>query len=270
MNRRLLGIAAAVALAAVGTYVLVIWVQSAEDRALAGEETVEVLVVREDIAQGTNASAIGEQLDTERVPAKVQASGAVANLDDLEGQVAAVDLVPGEQIVAARFTDPATLARQGEVDFPEDLQEVTISLDPIRALGGELLPGDMVGVFSSFDPFDVDNVVVEGEAGEELAEIEASQTPNTTHLILNKVLVTNVQGDPTPTPDSDDEEEGDSGAGRNPAPGGNILVTLAVNSPDAERVVFTAEFGHLWLSKQTDTTDEDGTRIQDRGTIYEQ
>ena len=56
--RRAIGIMGAVAVAALGMLLLVGYVRGAEDRALAGEELVEVLVVEKPIAQGTPADIL--------------------------------------------------------------------------------------------------------------------------------------------------------------------------------------------------------------------
>src|SRR3712207_556137 len=103
MNRRIIGSVVAVILAALGTFTLVAYVQGAEDRAIAGEQVVPVLVVRQDVSKGTRAEDLGEAVEVERVPAKVKAEGAVSDLAALSGKVAAVDLVAGEQVVASRF-----------------------------------------------------------------------------------------------------------------------------------------------------------------------
>jgi pilus assembly protein CpaB len=261
VKRKIIGVAAAIVLAALGTGVLLVYVGAAEQRALAGEVTVDVLVANDTIPKGTDVAALGSLVRAEKVPSKVRAKGAIADLealDDLEGEIALVDLVAGEQLVAARFGTQAELVAQTGVQVPAGLLQVTVSLEPQRALGGQVRPGDTVGVLSSFDPFDLDGVV--GEDGEE----GASKTPNTTHLILHKVLVTNVQ---TEGGMASQAEEGDETTP--PAPTGNLLVTLAVDAPSIERLVFTAEHGALWLSAEPDDAPEDGTRIQTRGTVYE-
>lgn len=251
MKRRILGIVTALLLASIGTFTLLAWAAAAEDRALAGERTVDVFVVRQAIAAGTGVDGLRESVELEQVPAKASAEGGVADLDDLAGKVATVDLVPGEQLVAARFADPEVLARQTGVEVPDGLQEVTISLEPQRAVGGNLRPGDTVGLVASFDPFED---VTGGDA----------KTPNTTHLILHKVLVTRVQAAPTAAAPRDEEDDGPE-----PTPGSDLLITLAVDAPSVERVVFAQEFGFVWLTAEPATATEDGTRIQDRGTIYQ-
>jgi pilus assembly protein CpaB len=270
-----MGVAAALALAGLGTFALVRYVGSAEERALEGQEAVEVLVVSETVPAGTPAESIGDRVAVEMIPASVQVSGSVASLADVRNQVTAVELMPGEQVTSARFVAPETFEESQAVEVPEGLVEVTVSLSPDRAVGGALLPGDQVAVFASFEPFEANGVIVEGEEGEEGEEevvaIEGDDTvksPNSTHIIIHKVIVTNVQVETLP---AEEETEGESTDDSGPelAPTGNLLVTLGVDPAQAERLVFTAEFGMVWLGHEDDQASEDGTRIQSRGTIYD-
>jgi len=272
MNKRLLGLMAAIALAGIGTFVLVSYVRGAENRALAGEERVEVLVVDDTVSSGEAADEINDRVSSELVPAKVQAAGAVTDLDELAGRVAAVDLVPGEQIIADRFVTEEALATAAAIAVPEGLLEVTVSLAPHRALGGEVIPGDTVAFVASFDPFTVEDGLGEtGFAAPEGSDEGTTQdsggtrTSNSTHIILHKVLVTNVQVERLP---ASGEEEDAEASGVDLAPTGNLLVTLAGTAAEVEEIVFTAEHGGAWLARQPIEADEAGTQIQTRGTIY--
>ncbi len=259
MKRRIIGVVAAVLLAAIGTAFLVIYVRSAEERALAGQETVEVLVVTGDVARGTPATDLAGLVTTERVPAKVRAEGGVSSLDQLDGQVASVDLVAGEQVVTSRFAEPAELETRRAIDIPEGLQGITISIAPQRALGGEIRPGDTVGFFASFS-FDDEEIVTEDE--EQLRR----QISETTKIILHKLLVTNVQVEQLPQAAGEEDVER---TGPALAPTGNLLITLAVDVAQAERIVFSAEYGTIWLSAQDEDTTEEGSRIRTPGNIYD-
>lgn len=247
MKRRIVGVATAVALAAMGTIVLVAYVNAAEDRALAGERLVDVLVVSKPIDQGTPASEIGASVDAERVPAKVRAENAITDLGDLDGRVAAVDLQPGEQIIAGRFVEQAALDVVGQVQVPDGLLQVTLLLAPERAVGGRLQAGASVGVVASFDPFDLES-----------SADASTKTSNSTHFIKHKALVTAVQGDVVGTDDDDP----------NQAPSGNLLITLALSAPEVEEIVFAAEHGSLWLAFEPDDAAESGTRVITRAEIY--
>lgn len=278
MNRKWIGIVVAVVFAAFGTWVLVGYVRSADERALEGQESTQVLVVAQPVSAGSPVDDIADRFEMELVPAKVQAPGSVTDLQEIAGRVAAVDLVPGEQVLASRFVEAEEFAALEEVAVPEGLVEVTISLSPERAVGGALRPGDLVGVFASFQPFDLDgvepseeNVVINVQdlvdADAVLAGArETAKTPNSTHLTIHKVVVTNVQVERLPT-DRETTTETTEGIGL--APTGNLLVTLAMDPADAERFVFTAEFGTVWLGHESDTAADTGTRVQTRNTVYE-
>jgi pilus assembly protein CpaB len=228
-RQKLIGIMASVLLAAVGTGLLVAYVRSAENRALKGEKTVEVLVVSATIPKGTKAEDITPNLRMEQVPVKVATTGALTSTSPLAGKVAAVDLLPGEQLVSTRFTSPAEAQGIGA-----GLLQVTIALDPVRALGGQLRKGDSVAVTVSFDD------------------------PETTHLILHKVKVTDVR-----TADGINVITPASG----PAPVAGLLVTLAVDAPAVEKVVFAAENGKLWLAWEPKEANESGTKIQTKAGV---
>lgn len=235
MNRRLIGLLAALVCAALGTTLLVGYVRTAEARATEGQKLVEVLVVRERIPAGTAAADIDDHVASEQVPAKVLAEGAVDDLDDLAGRVTAVELVPGEQLVEGRFVTPA---EQERGDLPPGLLEVTVALEAPRALGGDIDDGDTVGVVASFDG--------DGDG------------PDQTHLILHKVRVTKVQHDPGGA--STDDEGAVSALEK-------VLVTLAVDAPSAERLVFAAEHGRIWLTAEPAAAEESGTQVATRASV---
>jgi pilus assembly protein CpaB len=176
------------------------------------------------------------------VPAKTAVDGRVTDLDSLAGQVATVDLQRGEQLLASRFGSPDDLPTPGTVAVPDGLQEVSILLEPQRAVGGRLAAGDTVGVFVS------------------LTE------PQTTHVVLHHVLVTQVQGAPAPAdPASADPETASAGAA---APAASLMITLAVTAAEAEAVVFGLEHGTVWLSLEPEGADTGGTEVITPDNIY--
>jgi pilus assembly protein CpaB len=263
MNRAIIGVVSAVLLAAVGTFLLVSFVRGAEDRALAGQETVEVLVVTEDVERGTEAASLGDAVSVERIPAKVRAVGSVTSLDDLDGQVAAVDLVTGEQIVATRFATPAQLEAESQIEVPAGLQAITVSLEPQRAVGGQIRPGDLVGLFASFD---FEDGRTEEEIAAEASEDLRQELSETSKIILHKLLVTNIQVEQLPQALGDEDQDR---TGPDLAPTGNLLVTLAGDVGQAERIVFSAEHGLIWLSAQDEDSDEDGSQLRTPRNIYD-
>lgn len=279
MNRRVLGLLASLALAIVGTFLVLSYVSDADERAAAGEERVSLLVVTQLVEAGEAAADLGGKVETVQLPAHAQAAGAVASLADLGDRVAAVNLLPGEQLLDARFVTQEELIDASGVDVPDDLLEVTVSLAPDRAMGGLVSPGDLVAVLASFDPFDIQAVEpgsleqVFGTLGGVVStDLEIPgvtpnlKTPNSTHIIIHKALVTSVQIERLPAqPDREDAEA----VGVELAPTGNLLITLALDAPAVERVVFSSEHGAVWLAKEPPAAPEAGTQIQTRGTIYQ-
>lgn len=282
--RRIIAIVVALVLAGAGTFFLVRYIQGAEARALEGEVLVEVLVADQPIAAGTASEELTNLVRLEQVPTKVVVAGAVADLAPLADKVTAIALLPGEQLTVDRFMDLAayqeTIGGRAAVEVPADQLQVTISLSPDRVVGGELRPGDIVAVFASFDPLPLNTVeptgldpneipvlIPDDGTGEEETSTGA-QTPNSTKIILHQVLVTNLQAEELPRTVTEEEAEAAAGA-PNLAPTGNLLVTLALSPTDAERLVFTAEHGLIWLALEGDEVDTSDTPVQTRITIYE-
>ena len=243
MRRRLLAACAALVLLVAGTLVLLAYVRGADARALAGARTVEVLVVDELIPQGTSGSALDELVRTEVLPAKAALEGRVTDLSAVAGRVATVDLLPGEQLLASRVESPEDIQAAGTVAVPAGAQEVSVLLEPQRAVGGRLAAGDSVGVVVSV-------ALAAGPA---------------THAVLHDILVTQVQGAPAPA--AAPGETGTASAG-SAAPSASLMITLAVSAAQAEAIVFGVEHGALWLTLQPDGTSIGGTDVLTPDTIY--
>jgi pilus assembly protein CpaB len=244
LARRLLAAFAALLLLVVGTVVLLAYVRGADNRALAGIRSVDVLVADELIPEGTTADQLADLVRTEMVPAKTAVDGRVTDLDALAGRVATVDILPGEQLLAGRFARPGDLEAPGTVDVPAGLQEVSVLLEPQRAVGGRIAAGDTVGVVVS---------------------LTFEDGTSATHAVLHDVLVTQVQGAPAPVETTDEPETASSGT---PVPSSSLMVTFAVSAAQAEAVVFGIEHGTLWLSLEPEGAHTGGTDIVTQGNIY--
>jgi pilus assembly protein CpaB len=241
VRRRLLAALAALLLAAAGTVVLLAYVRAADARALAGVQTVEVLVVDLPVAEGTPGEELADLVRTERLPARAAVEGRVTDLGQLAGQVATVDLQPGEQLLATRFASPEDRSVPGTVAPPAGAAEVSVLLEPQRAVGGRLVAGDTVGV-------------------------HVSLSDGTTHVVLDRVLVTQVQGAPAPPSEGEGTDTASSGG---VAPTNSLMITLGLRPEQAEAVVFGMEHGTVWLSLQPEGVDLDGTEVLTPGNIYE-
>lgn len=266
MTKRVFGVGLAIILALAGTVVLAAYVRTAERRAVAGERMAEVYLVTSPIPGGTAAEDLQDLVIVEQVPIKIRAVGAVDNLAALGGLVTAVDLLPGEQLVTGRFVPRSEFAdRELGIDVPDDMVEVTVELDPQRAVGGLLVAGQTVAVLASFEPFALTRTVVPVDGAVIALPAAAADdldgtTPNSTDLLLRKVLVTAVQYLLGSAIQVDDQR-------LTTAPEGAVFVTLAVTPSNAERLVFTAEFGTLWLAVERETVPEVDEPGQTRGSV---
>jgi pilus assembly protein CpaB len=280
-KRRIIGIVAATVLALIGTVSLVGYVQSAKDDAVAKEALVDVYVVDAFVPKGAQPETIKSSISIEQVPARLKQAGAITDLDAVGDQVAATDLQPGDQLLAARLA-----AKELVSEALTDKVQISVLLEAERAVGGSLRKGDLVGVYLSFDPFNLDDAgqstgainevnpanaqgltgePAGGEPGGSESESDGpKKTPNVTRLEFQNILVTNVQTINAPVSPDDDSDE----SGIAQVTGTQYVVTLALSPEQSERFVFATEFGRIWLSLDPATVADDGTRPVTLRNVY--
>lgn len=258
MKSRLLGGIAALVLAVIGTVLLVIYVQGADNRAAQGLEPVNVLVVKESVPAGTRAEELNKFVQEESIPQAAVPEGALESLGDQNGKVTSVALEPGEQLLASRLVDPRELV-PGTVPVPKGLEEVTVLLTPERLLGGRIEAGDKVTVFTSFKT--EEDIPAGARVPAELKGWKQS-----TGILFHDVLVTAVQKAAPDTKKTGSESQ-DSQNGVQ-MPNGSAFVTVARTDADAAKLVFGAEFGTIWLAKQTDSSTKSDPPVTTLGGLY--
>ncbi|BCW72289.1 RcpC/CpaB family pilus assembly protein [Arthrobacter sp. NicSoilB8] len=255
MKSRLLAGVAAVVLAIIGAILVVSYASGADARAVKNLDPVDVLVVAKPVPAGTSAESLLPFLTSQKLPGTAVPKTALSSLDGQAGKVTAVGLVPGEQLVAERLVAPETIKPSGVIDVPAGLQEISFQLEPQRVVGGQLTPGDHIGIFISLKS----------------GGIAARPDTETTQLTLHKVLLTAVQGAPVPTATP---QPSDGGSATAPAaaplvPAGPLILTVAVNDVDASKIVYGSEFGTLWLSKEPlDAVDSGRPGIMTKPEVY--
>jgi Flp pilus assembly protein CpaB len=249
MKTRIIGAILALVLAVAGAFLLVSYVRGADARAAEGAELAEVYVVDKLVPEGTRGEAISEFVKQDSVPVRNINDDAVVDLADLEGLVADAELLPGEQVIAARFVDPLVRAAAGEVDVPEGMQEVSFALPVQRMVGGEIRPGSTVGI-----------VVTKYEAGVNIETGAPIAIPET-QFAFNRVLVTATRIGENVSSESESDED--------PETGDTILLTVALATHDAERIVWAMEgyeqpadyipYVGVWVTLQNEATDTSGS-----------
>jgi pilus assembly protein CpaB len=223
MRGRVVAVLVALALAVAATAALVVYAAGADRRAIANQEPVVVYVARARIPAGTGGEDAQNRGLIERttLPRRAVAGGAVRSLEQLGGRVAAVDIVPGEQLLAARWVGRGEAPGGRLLAIPEGHQAVSIALDPTRQVSGFVTPGDRVSVVVS------------------LSLPRRGRPQRTSRFLLQDVQVLAVGAT------AQEDRRTGPGQGRNQS---LSAVTLAVRPADVERVVFAAENGSLYLS----------------------
>jgi len=224
MKKKVIAAVAAGAFALLGVLVLVVWAQGANDRAFEGAKLVSVVRITKDISQGASSADLAGSTEIVRLPAESVPDGAVTNLDQISGLATNASLQSGEVLLKSRMVTPGE--RKGKTDVPTGFQEISIALDPEHSVAGAVKPGDRVGLIVTFEPKDQD-------------------LPQVTDFVLNQVLVTKAK---TAVVGEKGEITG-------------TMVTLAVKTLDAERIVHSQKWGTVWLTLQNADTDTSGDKL---------
>lgn len=220
MNKRVVAAVTAIVLAIAGVVVLLNYASGANARAFNGAKLVSVLEVTQPIAANTKSTDVAANVRTVKLPSSAIVKGAIKDLAEVAGLSTTTSLEPGEQVLQSRFADAAKQSPiTSKSAVPVGRQEVTISLDSARAMGGTLNLGDLVGVVASYQTTGGDGV---------------------TKLILNRVPITRI---------------GNGGVAQDAQTGGGTqLITVAVMTRDAGKIINALEFGKVWLTKQNAAT----------------
>ncbi len=260
-NRSMLGVTAAVLLALVGG--LLLWQSSDNDESEAAEQAppdlVQVLVSARSIDQGVSASEMSDNafafVKLESIPADQALSDVLKSVDDLGDlavgrNIVRLDITSGVQLTLSDFSVPGSASRSALPDVDENLFEMTIALEPQRALGGSVDVGENVAIVASFSDGEIAAFDDEGDGGGntevEVDRVDSQEPERTTSVVVESVIVTNVQSEQVFT---------ESQLNSDPfAPTlvttSRLFVTVGVKVADLEKLTFAAEFGELWLARQ--------------------
>jgi pilus assembly protein CpaB len=231
MHSRVLAIIISVVLALVATAALVVYVNGADRRAIAGQQPVQVYVATKLIKAGTSGQdAQNQGLIELRPVARQNVIGeTIRTVNQLVDRFAAVDIVPGEQLLRQRWVRAEDLEGRGLLPIPTGHQAVAVELDLTRQVAGFVTPGDSVSLVLSMK---------RRRPGTQEEPVDRTQ------VLLHDVRVLAVGTTPVANPNTQ------NGGRVNQGRGGQTLtaVTFAVRSGDVERVVFAAEYGSIYLT----------------------
>ena len=230
VGRRLALLIAAVLVAALGTTLVFVYVKRADDRALADQEPVRVLVAKTNIAAGTRVldAANAGSFEVKELPQAAVPAGALSSTDPIRDQVALTTIFPGQQLLTGMFGATAAAASNASIAIPPGQIAASFSFGDPQRVAGFVQPGSRVAVFVTYT--DVRNAANRG-----------------TRLLLPEVTVIAV-GPTTITPPADPTKA-------NPEAQPRAMLTLALTQSQAEKLIFAetlASGGGLYLALLND------------------
>jgi pilus assembly protein CpaB len=242
-NTRVIAIVLAVILAIIATFALLSYIRGVETRTQEEFEPVDAFVAAELIPAGTSAeAAVASGLIQPRaIPQASLPANAIGALAQIEGTVAVVDILPGEVIVADRF-GATTAGPRGLRPIPQDREAISIEVGVVQGVAGFISPGDQVSVIAQLQlPADLTAAEDEEEEGAAQEEITFVQ------YLLQDVEVLAV-GRRVVQEGEDQVQQTEQ-----------ILMTLALEPEDAERLVYAYNNGSLHftlLPAESDDPDD--------------
>jgi pilus assembly protein CpaB len=239
MGRRTLLLIAALVVAALGTVLIFVYVQSIQNEVDEGQEPVTVLVATEQVTAGTTAidasndGAFEEQV----VPRSAAASGVLTDISIISDQVALAPIFPGQQILAQMF---GTATGQSGLSVGKGQVAISVQLGDPERVAGFVVPGSEVAIFAT-------------QSGEEA-------TGEFTAVLEPSVKVIGV-GATTITTQTTTTEEGEATTEEIPL----AILTLEVDQRQAERIINAQSGGSLYFA----LLGED-TRVRTGGSTNQQ
>lgn len=229
MNRRTVLLIVAIIVALLGTSLVFLYVQGADQRAEERFDTVDVLTAVTPIEPGEtidDAAAAGK-LALEPVAQDDLLPGYQTSIEALSGSVATTQIYTGEQIITDKFG--TEVESTNALSIPKGMIAISVNLTDTARVAGFVNPGTKVAIFlNGTDP--------------------AGQTY--TRLLLEEVEVIAV-GSTTTTQKTTTTPEGTQTTEQLP----RTLMTLALKQADAERVLFSQTNGELVFGLLTDESD---------------
>ncbi|PVG82751.1 Flp pilus assembly protein CpaB [Nocardioides gansuensis] len=248
MARRSVLLTVALVIAALGTAMIVLYVQGIDARAAEGQDLVEVLAATDVIDAGESVASAQAAGKFEKVEVRREdmVEGALGSISSIEDKVSLGTIFPQEQIISQKFGDPGS--EEGLV-IPDDKLAISVELtDPAR-VAGFVNPGSQVAIFVSADP-----VLLKPDGTEQ-------KLAPYTRLLLPQVQVIGV-GTTSMTAKTTTTEEGEQTTEQVP----RTILTVAVDQEQAEKVIYGSRNGELsfaLLSKESKVIDGRGITAAD-------
>lgn len=245
MNRRIVIVGLAVLLAVLGTAAVYGYANGADKRAVDKTRAAKVVIVDKRVPAGTTWSDAlkGGYFHEDKVPVDSTPADAIPNLSTNipAEEVAGADIAAGQIVLRQMFGQKTAVT--GVLAIPKGKIAVSVSMSSNADVAGFVQPSSEVAIFATFKLAADKNAPTTGTVGG-------------TDLFATKLLLPRIQVLAT-----SQDAPGDVNGGKNgTTAGGNVLVTLALDQSQAERVILAQQVGQLYLGLLSDTsvTNDDG------------
>ena len=151
-SRKTLILVAAIAIGAIGAFILFGWLSGVQNRADNNAVTVDAWVVKTQVEPGSYGEEAAAFIKKDKIPRKIVPANAIHDLTQIQGKVTATKLVPNQVVTTDMFVSPASAQssfqdRLGK-ENGADMTTFTMNLDPTHAVAGLLNPGDFVNIMN--------------------------------------------------------------------------------------------------------------------------
>lgn len=185
----------------------------------ASGETASAYVAVADLTVGTVWEDMGESVELRQVPVSLRPPQAISNPEQVEGKTLVRSMSTGEILTSVQFNSTGAES----LKIPEGMRALTISVPLPQGVGDYIQPGSRADIFVTFKG-------LPGEAPED-ATLTQLLLSDVTVLANRRALSAAAQA-----------------AGAAPSDSGDILLTLAVDISQAEKIIFAKENGAVWLT----------------------
>ncbi len=154
-SRKIIMLVGSILIGALAGFALLNYVQGVEDDVQNATQRVEVWVVSAAVPAGTTAADVQQtnRLELRKVESAFRPSNAVSNLSQIQGRVAVNTLAENQILVEGMFENPEVIETTFSDLIEEDQVAFSLTIDPARAVGGFIEPGDFVDMIVLGDEY---------------------------------------------------------------------------------------------------------------------
>ena len=224
----------ALAVSLIATLMQCRYVASRETDLLYRSEPMKTLVALRDIPASVRLDET--MVEIKEVPRDWQQPKALTSVDEVIGQISAVPIFSGEQVVSTKLVsaDDAGLA----FFVPKGYRAVAVAVDVFNGVGGHIKPGNHVDVLGTFD----------FGSGEKMDLRTVTLMQDVWVLAVVDDIGKPTTRDVRPLPDEDDEQPYEPEPGPSEQVGSQATIQVAVKPADAQKLVMAQELGRLTVT----------------------